>query len=31
MISSDQYRTVKGGLMNMFNAVGTFELRAEDF
>ena len=31
MISSDQYRTVKGDLRNMFNAVGTFALHAEDF
>ena len=31
MISSDQCRTVKGDLRNMFNVVGTFVLRAEDF
>ena len=29
--SSDQCRTVKGDLRNMFNVVGTFVLRAEDF
>ena len=31
MISSDQCRTVKGDLRNMFNVVGTFVLRAEEF
>ena len=31
MISSDKCRTVKGDLRNMFNVVGTFVLRAEEF
>ena len=31
MISSDQCRTVKGDLRNMFNVVGTFVPRAEEF
>ena len=31
MISIDQCRNVKGDLRNMFNVVGTFVLRAEDF
>ena len=31
MISSNQYRGVKGNLRNMFNVVGTFVLGAEDF
>ena len=31
MISSDQCKTVKGDLRDMFNVVGTFVLHAEDF
>ena len=31
MISTDQCRNVKRELRNMFNAVGTFVLRAEEF
>ena len=31
MISRDQCRSVKGDLRKMFNVVGTFVLRAEDF
>ena len=31
MISSDQFRSFKGDLRNMFNVVGTFVLHAEDF
>ena len=31
MISIDQSRSIKGDLRNMFNVVGTFVLRAEDF
>ena len=29
--SIDQSRSIKGDLRNMFNVVGTFVLRAEDF
>ena len=31
MISSDQCRTVEEDPRNMFNVIGTFVLRAEDF
>ena len=31
MISSDQFRSFKGGLRNMFSDFGTFVLHAEDF
>ena len=31
MISIDQSRSIKGDLRNMFNVVGTFVLRAEEF
>lgn len=31
MTGSDQCRSVKGNLRNMFNVVRTFVLRAQDF
>ena len=31
MISIDQSRSIKGDLRKMFNVVGTFVLRAEEF